>query len=141
MNRVIGKQHRIARGILKAGQLAGEGAERIGQIHLADKHPVGSMIKGGLKGFSTLAPRLSVIAESAGDIKSAGEELREGYRTKNLEKTLGAGAKLYRIGEKVSKTKEGDVVLKDRRRGKMAMDMDASEPPKEYGGSGGFLMY
>jgi len=141
MNRVIGKQHRIARGILKAGQLAGEGAEKIGQIHL-DKHPMGSMLKSGLKGFSTLAPKLSVIAESAGDIKSAGEDLRAGYKSKNLEKTLVAGAKLYKIGEKVSKTKAGDVVLK---RGGTSMD----EPPPPYNANapkpaieyGGFSMY
>ena len=140
MNRVIGRQHRIARGILKAGQLAGEGAEKIGQIHL-DKHPLGAMIKGGLKGFSTLAPKLSVIAESAGDIKSAGEDLREGYQTKNLEKTLMAGAKLYKIGDKVSKTKAGDVVLKDRTK--------KDEPPPPYNANapkpaieyGGFSMY
>jgi hypothetical protein len=133
MNRVIGKQHRIARGILKAGQLAGEGAERVGQIHTFDMHPIGSMLKSSLKGFSTLAPKLSVLAESAGEIKGAGQELREGYKTKDLGKSLQAGAKLYKIGEKVSKTKEGDVVLKDKKRGKTPMDMDTAEPQKQYG--------
>lgn len=137
MQRVIGKQHKIARGILKAGQLAGMAEQKIGQIHL-DKHPLGSMVQSGLKGFSTLAPKLSVLAESAGDIKSAGQDLREGFKSKDFEKTLMSGAKLYRIAEKVQKTKAGDVVLKDKK-AKIATTMD--EPPKmitggDYGAGG-----
>ena len=111
--RILGTQHKVARGLLRVGQIAEKSAGLIGSVH-GDKHAVGQIAMRGLKGFSTLAPKLAVLAERAGDIKSAGGELRTAFDKKDLVGGLTAGKRLAEIGQEAYKTKKGDLSLKSK---------------------------
>jgi len=111
MSRVLGSQHKIARGVLRVGQIADKTADFIGSVGL-DTHPVGSVIRKGLRGFSGLAPKLSVLAESGGELMSAGKQLKSAFEKKDIGGALSAGKTIHDIGKKAYETKAGDVALK-----------------------------
>jgi hypothetical protein len=113
MSRVIGSQHKIARGVLRVGQIADKTAEFIGSVG-GEAHPVGSIVKKGLKAFSGLAPKLSVLAESGGELMKAGKDLKSAYVKRDLSAGLDAGKRLHDIGKKAYDTKAGDVSLKQK---------------------------
>ena len=113
--RILGQQHRVARGLLRVGQIAEKSAGLIGSVS-GDKQGIGQIAMRGLKGFSTLAPKLASLAERAGDIKSAGGELRDAFAKKDLVAGLGAGKRLAEIGQAAFKTKKGDLALKESKK-------------------------
>jgi hypothetical protein len=108
---MIGSQHKIARGVLRVGQIADKTAEFIGSVG-GEAHPVGSIVKRGLKGFAGLAPKLSVLAESGGELMKAGKDLKSAYVKRDFGAGLDAGKRIHDIGKKAYDTKAGDVSLK-----------------------------
>ena len=113
MSRMIGSQHKIARGVLRVGQIADKTAEFIGSVG-GEAHPVGSIVKRGLKGFAGLAPKLSVLAESGGELMKAGKDLKSAYVKRDFGAGLDAGKRIHDIGKKAYETKAGDVSLKQK---------------------------
>jgi len=113
MSRVLGSQHKIARGVLRVGQIADKTSELVGQVGL-DTHPVGSVVRKGLKAFSGFAPKLAVLAESGGELMSAGKDLKRAFEKKDISGALGAGKRAFDIGKKAYDTKAGDVALKSK---------------------------
>lgn len=111
--RILGQQHRVARGLLRVGQISDKAAGLIGSVH-GDKHAVGQIAMRSLKGFSTLAPKLAVLAERAGDIKSAGGELKQAFERRDVVGGLSAGRRLAEIGQEAFRTKKGDLALKQK---------------------------
>lgn len=116
MSRVLGSQHKIARGVLRVGQIADKTEQLVGQVGL-DTHPVGAIVRKGLKSLGGLAPKLSVLAESGGELMSAGKELKSAFEKKDIGGALGAGKRIHDIGKKAYETKRGDVALKEKKGG------------------------
>jgi hypothetical protein len=133
MSRMIGSQHRIARGVLRVGQIADKTADFIGSVG-GEAHPVGSIVKRGLKSFGGLAPKLSVLAESGSELLSAGKDLRRAFEKKDIGGALSAGKAIHDIGKKAYDTKRGDVTLKQKAGGGM---QSAVVPPSRAGGGFG----
>jgi hypothetical protein len=127
MSRVLGSQHKIARGVLRVGQIADKTSELVGQVGL-DSHPVGSVVRKGLKAFSGFAPKLAVLAESGGELMSAGKDLKRAFEKKDISGALGAGKRAFDIGKKAYDTKAGDVSLKSKSGGGGAMMRPAVMP-------------
>lgn len=136
--RILGQQHRVARGLLRVGQIADKSAGLIGSVH-GDKHAVGQIAMRSLKGFSTLAPKLAVLAERAGDIKSAGGELRKAFEKKDVVGGLSAGKRLAEIGQEAFRTKKGDLALKQKgEAGKPQMSTMPVNPRPSQGDAFGY---
>jgi hypothetical protein len=126
--RILGQQHRVARGLLRVGQIAEKSAGLIGSVG-GDKQGIGQIAMRGLKGFSTLAPKLASLAERAGDIKSAGGELRDAFQKRDIVAGLGAGKRLAEIGQAAFKTKKGDLALKESKKAAVAAPPQMSTMP------------
>jgi len=132
--RILGSQHRVARGLLRVGQIAEKSAGLIGSVS-QDKQGIGQIAMRGLKGFSTLAPKLASLAERAGDIKSAGGDLRKAFENRDIVGGLGAGKRLAEIGQEAFRTKKGDLALKESKKAGAAPPMKTMPvPPSGMGG-------
>lgn len=136
MSRMIGSQHKIARGVLRVGQIADKTADFIGSVG-GEAHPVGSIVKKGLKGFAGIAPKLSVLAESGGELMRAGKDLKSAYVKRDFGAGLDAGKRLHDIGKKAYDTKAGDVSLKSRSTGGGRM-ATLPVPPSSFSGNSSF---
>lgn len=133
MSRMLGTQHRIARGVLRVGQIADKTADFIGSVG-GEAHPVGSIVKKGLRSFGGIAPKLSVLAESGGELVSAGKQLKTAFEKRDIGSALSAGKTIHDIGKKAYETKRGDVSLKQKAGGGM---QKAVMPPSRVGGGFG----
>jgi hypothetical protein len=132
---MIGSQHKIARGVLRVGQIADKTAEFIGSVG-GEAHPVGSIVKKGLKAFGGLAPKLSVLAESGGELMKAGKDLKSAYVKRDFGAGLDAGKRIHDIGKKAYDTKAGDVSLKQKAGGGRMATLPAPAPNMSvFGGS------
>ena len=67
-----------------------------------------------MKSFSGFAPKLAVLAESGGELMSAGKDLKRAFEKKDISGALGAGKRAFDIGKKAYDTKAGDVALKSK---------------------------
>jgi hypothetical protein len=132
---MLGTQHRIARGVLRVGQIADKTADFIGSIG-GESHPVGSIVKKGLRGFSGLAPKLAVLAESGGELMSAGKQLKTAFEKRDIGGALSAGKTIHDIGKKAYETKRGDVSLKQKASAGGGMQSAVMPPSRAGGGFG-----